>query len=330
MRTMKWKIKEIEIKNQIVLAPMAGTSNPSYMKICEEMGVGYVVTELISSEAITRGNKKTLEMLKGIEKLNIPVGIQIFGSNPETMRKAAKIITDLYPKVIIDINMGCPVPKVAIKAESGSALLKNPEKIREIVKEVVNGINNPVTVKLRSGWDEDHINAVEIAKICEEAGASAIAIHARTRSLGYGGHANWDIIKQVKENVSIPVIGNGDVKSPLDALRMLKETNCDAVMIGRAAIGNPWLLKECAEYLETGELISKPTNKDKLEMIKHHYRLLKEDKNESVALLEIRYHALAYLKGMPDAKIYKDLLCKAKNEEEFLNILNDYEKNLNE
>ena len=327
---MKWKIKEIEIKNQIVLAPMAGTSNPSYMKICEEMGVGYVVTELISSEAIIRGNKKTLEMLKGIEKLNIPVGIQIFGSNPETMRKAAKIITDLYPKVIIDINMGCPVPKVAIKAESGSALLKNPEKIREIVKEVVNGINNPVTVKLRSGWDEDHINAVEIAKICEEAGASAIAIHARTRSLGYGGHANWDIIKQVKENVSIPVIGNGDVKSPLDALRMLKETNCDAVMIGRAAIGNPWLLKECAEYLETGELISKPTNKDKLEMIKHHYRLLKEDKNESVALLEIRYHALAYLKGMPDAKIYKDLLCKAKNEEEFLNILNDYEKNLNE
>lgn len=327
---MKWKIKDIEIKNQIVLAPMAGTSNPSYMKICEEMGVGYVVTELISSEAIIRGNKKTLEMLKGIEKLNIPVGIQIFGSNPETMRKAAKIITDLYPKVIIDINMGCPVPKVAIKAESGSALLKNPEKIREIVKEVVNGINNPVTVKLRSGWDEDHINAVEIAKICEEAGASAIAIHARTRSLGYGGHANWDIIKQVKENVSIPVIGNGDVKSPLDALRMLKETNCDAVMIGRAAIGNPWLLKECAEYLETGELISKPTNKDKLEMIKHHYRLLKEDKNESVALLEIRYHALAYLKGMPDAKIYKDLLCKAKNEEEFLNILNDYEKNLNE
>lgn len=327
---MKWKIKDIEIKNQIVLAPMAGTSNPSYMKICEEMGVGYVVTELISSEAIIRGNKKTLEMLKGIEKLNIPVGIQIFGSNLETMRKAAKIITDLYPKVIIDINMGCPVPKVAIKAESGSALLKNPEKIREIVKEVVNGINNPVTVKLRSGWDEDHINAVEIAKICEEAGASAIAIHARTRSLGYGGHANWDIIKQVKENVSIPVIGNGDVKSPLDALRMLKETNCDAVMIGRAAIGNPWLLKECAEYLETGELISKPTNKDKLEMIKHHYRLLKEDKNESVALLEIRYHALAYLKGMPDAKIYKDLLCKAKNEEEFLNILNDYEKNLNE
>ena len=327
---MKWKIKDIEIKNQIVLAPMAGTSNPSYMKICEEMGVGYVVTELISSEAIIRGNKKTLNMLKGIEKLNIPVGIQIFGSNPETMRKAAKIITDLYPKVIIDINMGCPVPKVAIKAESGSALLKNPEKIREIVKEVVNGINNPVTVKLRSGWDEDHINAVEIAKICEEAGASAIAIHARTRSLGYGGHANWDIIKQVKENVSIPVIGNGDVKSPLDALRMLKETNCDAVMIGRAAIGNPWLLKECAEYLETGELISKPTNKDKLEMIKHHYRLLKEDKNESVALLEIRYHALAYLKGMPDAKIYKDLLCKAKNEEEFLNILNDYEKNLNE
>ena len=327
---MKWKIKEIEIKNQIVLAPMAGTSNPSYMKICEEMGVGYVVTELISSEAITRGNKKTLEMLKGIEKLNIPVGIQIFGSNPGTMREAAKIITDLYPQVIIDINMGCPVPKVALRAESGSALLKNPEKVREIVKEVVNGIKNPVTVKLRSGWDEEHINAVEIAKICEEAGASAIAIHARTRSLGYSGKANWDIIKQVKENVSIPVIGNGDVKSPLDALKMLKKTNCDAVMIGRAAIGNPWLLKECAEYLETGKQTFKPTNKEKIEMIRHHFQLLKEDKKESTALLEIRYHALAYLKGMPDAKTYKDLLCKAKSEEEFLNILNDYEQALNE
>ena len=327
---MKWKIKDKEIKNQIVLAPMAGTSNPSYMKICEEMGIGYVVTELISSEAITRGNKKTLNMLKGIEKLNIPVGIQIFGSNPETMREAAKIITNLYPEVIIDINMGCPVPKVALRAESGSALLKNPEKVREIVKEVVNGIKNPVTVKLRSGWDEEHINAVEIAKICEEAGASAIAIHARTRSLGYSGKANWDIIKQVKENVSIPVIGNGDVKSPLDALRMLKETNCDAVMIGRAAIGNPWLLKECAEYLETGKRTFNPTNKEKIEMIRHHFQLLKEDKKESTALLEIRYHALAYLKGMPDAKTYKDLLCKAKNEEEFLNILNDYEKILNE
>ena len=327
---MKWKIKDKEIKNQIVLAPMAGTSNPSYMKICEEMGIGYVVTELISSEAITRGNKKTLNMLKGIEKLNIPVGIQIFGSNPETMREAAKIITNLYPEVIIDINMGCPVPKVALRAESGSALLKNPEKVREIVKEVVNGIKNPVTVKLRSGWDEEHINAVEIAKICEEAGASAIAIHARTRSLGYSGKANWDIIKQVKENVSIPVIGNGDVKSPLDALRMLKETNCDAVMIGRAAIGNPWLLKECAEYLETGKRTFNPTNKEKIEMIRHHFQLLKEDKKESTALLEIRYHALAYLKGMPDAKTYKDLLCKAKNEEEFLNILNDYEQALNE
>ena len=181
---MKWKIGNIEIKNKVVLAPMAGISNPSYMKICEEMGVGYAVTELICSEAIIRDNKKTFDMLKGIENISIPVAIQIFGSNPETMAKAAKIITDLYKNVIIDINMGCPVPKVAIRSEAGSSLLKNPDKIKGIVEAVVNAVNVPVTVKIRSGWDEKSINAVEVAKIIEKAGASAIAVHARTRSQG--------------------------------------------------------------------------------------------------------------------------------------------------
>ena len=252
---MKWKIGNIEIKNRVVLAPMAGISNPSYMKICEEMGVGYAVTELISSEAIIRDNKKTFDMLKGIENINIPVAIQIFGSNPETMAKAAKIITDLYKNVIIDINMGCPVPKVAIRSEAGSSLLKNPDKIKRIVEAVVNAVNVPVTVKIRSGWDEKSINAVEVAKIIEKAGASAIAVHARTRSQGYSGKANWDIIKQVKESVNIPVIGNGDITSPWLAKDMIEKTGCDAVMIGRALLGNPWLIRDTVMYLDKDVLL---------------------------------------------------------------------------
>ena len=213
---MKWKIGNIEIKNQVALAPMAGISNPSYMKICEEMGVGYAVTELISAEAIVRDNKKTFDMLKGIDTLNIPLAIQIFGSDASTMAKAAKIITDLYQNVLIDINMGCPVPKVAIRAQAGSALLKNPPKVYEIVSAVVNAVNVPVTVKIRSGWDEKSINAVEVARQIERAGASAITIHGRTRAQGYSGQADWKIIKKVKEAVTIPVIGNGDVTSCYD------------------------------------------------------------------------------------------------------------------
>lgn len=326
---MKWKIGNIEIKNQIVLAPMAGISNPAYMKICEEMGVGYAITELISAEAIVRNNKKTLEMLTGIDKLNIPVAVQIFGSNPETMAKASRILVDLHQIRLIDINMGCPVPKVAVRAQAGSALLKNPEKIGEIVKAVVKSVNVPVTVKIRSGWDEKNINAVEVAKICEKNGASAIAIHARTRSEGYSGKANWDIIKKVKESVNIPVIGNGDITSPILAKKMLDETGCDAIMIGRGALGNPWIFKQCLKYLENNAIIEEPTNKEKIDMIKEHYRLLKEDKNEHIALLEIRTHALYYLKGMPESKIYKERICKSKNEEEFLNILKEYENFLN-
>lgn len=323
---MKWKIGNIEIKNQIVLAPMAGISNPAYMKICEEMGVGYAITELISAEAIVRNNKKTLEMLTGIDKLNIPVAVQIFGSNPETMAKASRILVDLHQIRLIDINMGCPVPKVALRAQAGSALLKNPTKIGEIVKNVVAAVSVPVTVKIRSGWDQEHINAVEVAKICEENGASAIAIHARTRSEGYSGNANWSIIKKVKESVSIPVIGNGDVTTPELAKKMLDETGCDAVMIGRAAIGNPWIFKGCLEYIENNNIISKPSNLDKIAMLEKHYNLIKEDKNSHVALLEIRTHALAYLKGIPENKKYKELLCKTKTEEEFFAILNEYKQ----
>lgn len=326
---MKWKIGNVEIKNRIVLAPMAGISNPSYIKILEEMGIGYAVTELISAEAIVRNNKKTFEMLTGIDKLNIPVAVQIFGANPETMAEASIKLVNLYHIKVIDINMGCPVPKVAISSQAGSALLKDPKKIGEIVKAVTNAVSIPVTVKIRSGWDLDSINAVEVAKICEKNGAKAIAIHARTRSQGYSGKANWNIIKNVKENVHIPVIGNGDVTSPVLAKKMLDETGCDAVMIGRGALGNPWLFRNCLDYLEKGKEFGEPTEREKIEMIKKHYKLLKEDKNEHLALLEIRTHALYYLKGMPESKGYKEKICQAKSENEFLNILNEYQNHIN-
>ena len=319
-----WKIGNINIKNKVVLAPMAGISNPTFIKICEGMNLGYAITELISAEAISRENKKTLEMLNGIENINIPVAIQLFGSEPETIAKAAKLITDLYQNVLIDINMGCPVPKVAIKNQAGSALLKNPEKVGEIVKAVVNAVNVPVTVKIRSGWDANSINAVEIAKICEENGASAITVHARTRAQGYSGKADWNIIKEVVQNVSIPVIGNGDVLSCYDAKRMLDETGCAAVMIGRGLLGNPWLIKECKNYLENGLEPVKISYDEKLDMMEYHLNKLCEDKSERQAVLEMRMHLLNYLKGMPDASNIKNLVCKGKRREEIINILESY------
>lgn len=323
---LMWKIGNVEIKNQVVMAPMAGVSNPSYMKIASEMKVGYAITELISAEAIVRGNKKTLEMLNGIENLKIPYAIQIFGSNPTTMANAAKKIVEKFPSVkIIDINMGCPVPKVALRSESGSALLKHPNKVREIVEEVSKSVSIPVTVKIRSGWDSDHLNAEEIAKICESAGASAITIHARTRSQGYTGHSDWNMIKKVKESVSIPVIGNGDIKSCYDAKKMLEETHCDAIMIGRALLGNPWLIKETVEYLESAKEPKEITKEEKFQMIQKHMQYLLEDKPEKVAILELRSHAAWYLKGIPGMNECKQKLFQANTKEDVLNVLKEYE-----
>ena len=324
---MKWKIGNVEIENQLVLAPMAGISNTSYRKIIKKMGAGLIYAEMVSTNAITYGNEKTYSLLK-MDESERPIVQQIFGSDIKTFVTAAKLIEKTMHPDIIDINMGCPVPKVAVRAQVGSALLKNPQKIGEIVKAVVESVSVPITVKIRSGWDEKSINAVEVAKICEKNGASAIAIHARTRSEGYSGKANWDIIKEVKENVNIPVIGNGDITSPKLAKKMLDETGCDAVMIGRGALGNPWIFKSCLEYLKSGKIIAEPSNIEKIEMIKEHYNLLKEDKNEHIALLEIRTHALYYLKGMPESKIYKERICKTKNKEELFNILKEYEEYL--
>lgn len=320
---MKWHIGNVEIKNQVVLAPMAGICDSAYRKIVKQMGCGLVVAEMVSDKAIMYDSHKTKEMLYMTEEER-PISQQIFGSDVESFVIAAKYIEENMHPDIIDINMGCPVPKVAVRAQAGSALLKDPDKVYEIVKAVVNSVSIPVTVKIRSGWDDKHINATEIAKKIEEAGASAIAVHPRTRAQGYSGKANWDIIKKVKESVSIPVIGNGDITSCYDAKRMLDETGCDAVMIGRALLGNPWLIKECVDYLEYGIEPVKVSVKEKIDMIKTHLDNLLLIKPYKVAMLEIRTHAAYYLKGLPKGKELKVKIFKTSTKEELIQLLDDY------
>ena len=319
---MSFNIGNVEIKNNLVLAPMAGFSNTTFRKICKSMGAGLVVCEMVSDKAIVYDSKKTYELLK-MDPLERPISQQIFGSDKTSFVEASKKIVEYMHPDIIDINMGCPVPKVAIKAQAGSALLKNPEKIYDIVKSVVESVNVPVTVKIRSGWDNEHVNAIEVAKMIEKAGASAITIHGRTRSQGYSGNVDLDIIKSVVESVNIPVIGNGDVKTVEDYLYMLEYTNCAAVMIGRGALGNPWIFKQINDYLNTGTY-EEVSLLDRFNMMKYHINELCKDKPEKVAVLEMRTFLMYYLKGIENTKELKTSICKCNTKEELINNLDNY------
>ena len=325
---MEWKIGNVKISNQVVLAPMAGICNSAYRQICKDMGCGLIYAEMVSDKAITYNNQKTIGMLYMTEKER-PISQQIFGSDKESFVEAAKYIEKEMKPDIIDINMGCPVPKVAVRAQAGSALLKDPDKIFDIVSSVVSAVNVPVTVKIRSGWDSNHINAVEVAKVIEKAGASAICVHPRTRSQGYSGKADWNIIKEVKENVSIPVIGNGDIKSPEDAKRMLEETKCDAVMIGRGVLGNPWLIKNIVNYLDGKEVID-VSIVDRIDMCLKHLKLLDSLKNEKLACLEIRNHISWYFKGIKGANELKNKVYQTTSIHDIILLLNEFKEAQNE
>ena len=316
------KIGNIELKNRIVLAPMAGVCNSAFRKIIKEMGVGLIYAEMVSDKALVYNSKKTENMLY-MEECERPIAQQIFGSDKDTFVIAAKKIYEEMRPDIIDINMGCPVPKVAVRAQAGSALLKNPEKIREIVEAVVKAVPIPVTVKIRAGWDSNSINAVEVAKICEEAGASAITIHGRTRSQGYTGHVDYNIIKQVKEAVSIPVIGNGDIVDIESAKRMF-DTGVDGIMIGRGCLGNPWLIRNLVNYFEKGIESREPSYRERIDMCFHHLEYLISLKCEKVAVLEMRSHIAWYVKGLPGSVEVKNACFKATTIEELKDILKNY------
>ena len=320
-----FKIRDLVIENNVCLAPMAGVCNSAFRRIVKEMGAGLVFAEMVSDKAIMYDSEKTKNMLYMTE-YERPIAQQIFGSDKESFVIAAKKVYELMKPDIIDINMGCPVPKVALRAQAGSALLKNPEKIKEIVSAVVNAVPCPVTVKIRSGWDSKSINAVSVAKIIEEAGASAITVHPRTRAQGYEGKADWSIIKEVKDNVNIPVIGNGDIKSVDDAIRMFKETNCDGVMIGRASLGNPYIFKQIVHYLQTGEKLDDLSPKEKIELCLKHFNYLLEIKSEKTSVLEMRTHAAWYVRGLKDSAELKNKIFKCQNKEELISILEEYKK----
>lgn len=321
---MEWKIGNVEIKNNIVLAPMAGVCNSAFRRIIKEMGCGLVYAEMVSDKGLVYNSKKTKDMLY-VSDYERPIAQQIFGSDVDTFVEAAKMVYEIMKPDIIDINMGCPVPKVAVRAQAGSALLKNPAKIREIVSAVVKAVPIPVTVKIRSGWDSNSINAVEVAKICEEAGAKAICVHGRTRSQGYSGKVDLDIIKKVKKSVSIPVIGNGDVNSIESAIKMFEYTGVDAIMIGRGALGNPWLIKQLVTYFDTGIILEKPSYKEIIDMCRKHLNYLLELKSEKISVLEMRSHISWYIKGLPKSTEIKKELFTISDAKGIIDLLDRYQ-----
>lgn len=316
------KIGDVELKNQVVLAPMAGVCNPAFRLIAKEFGTGLVCAEMVSDKAILHGNKRTREMLF-VDDREKPLSLQIFGGDRTSLVEAAKVVDQETNADIIDINMGCPVPKVT-KCDAGARWLLEPNKIFEMVSAVVDAVKKPVTVKMRIGWDSEHIYVIDNAKAVEQAGAKAVTIHGRTREQLYTGTADWNYIRQVKENVSIPVIGNGDVSSPEDAKRMLLETGCDGVMIGRGALGNPWMLYRTIEYLKSGELLPEPPLKDKITIAILHMDRLAALKGETVAVKEMRKHLSWYLKGFKGAARIKDAIMEETRRNEMVQILEDF------
>ncbi|PRX39861.1 nifR3 family TIM-barrel protein [Planifilum fimeticola] len=324
----KLKIGPVETKNNVVLAPMAGVCNPAFRLIAKEFGTGLVCAEMVSDKAILHGNERTRKMLY-VDEREKPLSLQIFGGDKKSLVEAAKIVDRQTNADIIDINMGCPVPKVT-KCDAGARWLLDPKKIEELVAAVVDAVEKPVTVKMRIGWDEEHIYAVENALAVQRAGGKAVAVHGRTRKQMYTGKANWDIIRQVKEAVDIPVIGNGDVFTPEDAKRMLEQTGCDGVMIGRGALGNPWMLYRTVHYLETGELLPEPTPREKVEIALLHMDRLIALRGEEVAVREMRKHASWYLKGLRGAARVKDRVNEQTTREGMARVLWEFVEQLEE
>ncbi|MBP1996142.1 tRNA dihydrouridine synthase DusB [Paenibacillus eucommiae] len=316
------KIGNVEAPNKVVLAPMAGVCNPAFRLIAKEFGTGLVCAEMVSDKAIVHGNTRSMEMLY-VDDREKPLSLQIFGGDTDTLVEAAKVVDRYTNADIIDINMGCPVPKIT-KCDAGARWLLRPDKIEGMIAAVVAAVNKPVTVKMRIGWDSEHVYAVENAKAVERGGGSAVSVHGRTREQLYTGKADWDIIRDVKQAVSIPVIGNGDILTPEDAKRMLDLTGVDGVMIGRGALGNPWMLYRTVQYLEHGELMPEPSASEKIRIAILHMDRLIDLKGEHVAVREMRKHLSWYLKGMQGAARIKDVIMESTKREEMVSILTQY------
>ena len=320
------KIGNVNLANPYILAPMAGVTDLPFRLLCIEQGAGLLCMEMISAKALQYKNKNT-KVLLAIHPQEYPVSLQLFGSDPKIISEQAKRIEEL-PFQVLDINMGCPVPKV-VKNGEGSALMKNPKLVFEIVSQLVKAIEKPVTVKIRKGFDDDHINAVEIAKIAEEAGASAVAVHGRTREQYYSGTADWSIIRKVKEAVDIPVIGNGDITCAKDVLRMQEETGCDGFMIGRRAKGNPWIFKEILHFFETGEEMPRPSLEEVVAMMLRHGQMMIDFKGEYIGVREMRKHVAWYTFGFPGAAKLREKVNHTETYEDLEELLQNYLKATN-
>ena len=317
------QIGSVTLPNNLILAPMAGVTDLPFRLLCKEQGAGLLCMEMVSAKAILYKNKNTKELLT-IDPRENPVSLQLFGSDPDIVAGIAHQIED-RPFDILDINMGCPVPKIVNNGE-GSALMKNPKLAGEIIKKTVNAVQKPVTVKIRKGFDDDHVNAVEMAKIAEDAGAAAIAVHGRTREQYYAGKADWDIISQVKEAVSIPVIGNGDLLTPEDVTAMKEQTGCDGFMIARGAQGNPWIFRQILHYFETGEHLEKPSFAEVTQMILRHARMLMDFKGDYIGIREIRKHAAWYTAGYPHSSQLRVKITEVESYEELEELLTEADK----